>query len=30
MFKQTINIVKTDLELKLDDLKNIKYSFGDR
>ena len=30
MFKQTINIVKTDLELKLDDLKNIKYSFEGR
>lgn len=27
MFKETINIVRTDLELKLDDLKNIKYSF---
>lgn len=27
MFKKTINIVRTDLELKLDDLKNIRYSF---
>lgn len=27
MFKENINILKTDLELKLDDLKNIKYSF---
>ena len=27
MFKETINIVRTDLELKLDDLKNIRYSF---
>lgn len=27
MLKETINIVRTDLELKLDDLKNIKYSF---
>lgn len=27
MFKETINVVRTDLELKLDDLKNIKYSF---
>lgn len=27
MFKETINVVRTDLELKLEDLKNIKYSF---
>lgn len=27
MFKETINIIRTDLELKLDDLKNIRYSF---
>ncbi len=27
MFKETINIVRTDLELKLGDLKNIRYSF---
>lgn len=27
MIKETINVVKTDLELKLDDLKNIRYSF---
>jgi hypothetical protein len=27
MLKENINILKTDLELKLDDLKNIKYSF---
>lgn len=27
MLKETINVVRTDLELKLDDLKNIRYSF---
>lgn len=27
MFKETVNVVKTNLELKLDDLKNIRYSF---
>lgn len=27
MFKEIINVVRTDLELKLEDLKNIKYSF---
>lgn len=27
MLKETINVVRTDLELKLEDLKNIKYSF---
>lgn len=30
MFKETINIVRTDLELKLGDLKNIRYSFWGR
>lgn len=27
MFKETINILRADLELKLEDLKNIRYSF---
>lgn len=30
MFKETINILRADLELKLEDLKNIRYSFEGR
>ena len=30
MFKETINILRADLELKLEDLKNIRYSFKGR